>query len=568
MASGYRNIRAIVELIDRASAPARRIGRAFSAMAAGPRRALMSMKRFAESTGITRVASRVKMLGQSALTAFGHLRSLLAPLAGIAGFASAGGIAGIVNTFASQGDRIAKTARLLGLTAEEYQELVYWADRAGVEQNLFDKSTQKLNYALSRAAGGDKNLSSLFRHLGIDVKDANGHVRTAADVLPELADGFERNTNAATKNSMAMALFGEEGIKMITAMEGGAKNLAALRKEAQRFGLISEEQAKKAEELSDEFTNTSKATQGLWLSIGARLAPSIIPMLRLFQDWIVANRTIISQRVAEVVRGLAEAMRQFDWAGFGRQVMSILRGIGGVVDIIGGWRNAIIFFIALLNAQLIVSLVSLGGQLIVLGGTILGVSANLGVLAAAGVARAAGSLALMLPQLGLVTAATWAWTAALLANPITWVVVVIGALIAAGVALYKNWDTVKEKLGQAWDWIAEKGKWLMGKLKPVIDALKFAAKWSPVGIAARAGSAVYNAVSGSEEEGATRPQRRGRAGIAARAAAADRGRVDVNGRVTTRVEFVNTPPGTQVRTRSEGIAAPEVDVGHAMQGDF
>lgn len=39
---------------------------------------------------------------------------------------------------------------------------------------------------------------------------------------------------------------------------------------------------------------------------------------------------------------------------------------------------------------------------------------------------------------------------AMLANPISLVVVAIAALIAAGVALYMNWDTVKEKAGQLW----------------------------------------------------------------------------------------------------------------------
>lgn len=39
-------------------------------------------------------------------------------------------------------------------------------------------------------------------------------------------------------------------------------------------------------------------------------------------------------------------------------------------------------------------------------------------------------------------ASVWSFTAALLANPITWVVIGIVALIAALIALYKNWDTV------------------------------------------------------------------------------------------------------------------------------
>jgi len=54
----------------------------------------------------------------------------------------------------------------------------------------------------------------------------------------------------------------------------------------------------------------------------------------------------------------------------------------------------------------------------------------------------------------IVTAAQWAWNAALTANPIGIIVVAIGALIAAGVLLVKNWDTVKAALVDAFNAIA------------------------------------------------------------------------------------------------------------------
>lgn len=54
----------------------------------------------------------------------------------------------------------------------------------------------------------------------------------------------------------------------------------------------------------------------------------------------------------------------------------------------------------------------------------------------------AGTLAATLAQMGLNTA--------MLLNPITWIIAGIAALIAIGVLLYRNWDTVKEKAGQLW----------------------------------------------------------------------------------------------------------------------
>lgn len=49
-----------------------------------------------------------------------------------------------------------------------------------------------------------------------------------------------------------------------------------------------------------------------------------------------------------------------------------------------------------------------------------------------------------------ITVATWAMNTALLANPITWIVLAVIALIAAIVLLIMNWDTVVKFLGDTW----------------------------------------------------------------------------------------------------------------------
>lgn len=58
--------------------------------------------------------------------------------------------------------------------------------------------------------------------------------------------------------------------------------------------------------------------------------------------------------------------------------------------------------------------------------------------------------------------AIWSFTSALLANPITWVVVGIAALIAIIVLLVKHWDWVKEAAGNTVRWIRDRWNDLMG----------------------------------------------------------------------------------------------------------
>jgi hypothetical protein len=74
--------------------------------------------------------------------------------------------------------------------------------------------------------------------------------------------------------------------------------------------------------------------------------------------------------------------------------------------------------------------------------------------------------------IGLVTGAQWAWNVAMDANPIGLIIIAIGALVAAGVYLYRNWDTVKEKFAGIWQGISNAAtvaiNFIIGKLNGFI----------------------------------------------------------------------------------------------------
>lgn len=94
---------------------------------------------------------------------------------------------------------------------------------------------------------------------------------------------------------------------------------------------------------------------------------------------------------------------------------------------------------------------------------ITGVSAAIGAFNTLLAAYRAGTM--------LATAAQMGFNVALLSNPITWVVVAIGALIAIGVLLWQNWDVVKLKAGELWEKTKEVFSgiydWGMEKIQPV-----------------------------------------------------------------------------------------------------
>lgn len=87
---------------------------------------------------------------------------------------------------------------------------------------------------------------------------------------------------------------------------------------------------------------------------------------------------------------------------------------------------------------------------------------------------------ILIPLVGGLTAAVTAATIAtralngalaVLTSPITLVVLAIAALVAAGIALWRNWDTVKEKAAQLGDYLGEKWEWIKTSGKNAVDGI-------------------------------------------------------------------------------------------------
>lgn len=99
---------------------------------------------------------------------------------------------------------------------------------------------------------------------------------------------------------------------------------------------------------------------------------------------------------------------------------------------------------------------------------------NTAVMAANKIGMAASAIAT-----GAVTAATtaataaqWALNAAFIATPIGWIVLGLGALVAASVALYQNWDTVKAKASELWAKATEVFTGIKDSIVGAFDAAK------------------------------------------------------------------------------------------------
>lgn len=151
-------------------------------------------------------------------------------------------------------DSMIKAARSAGVTSAAFSSLSYAAGLSGVNTETLTKSLVKLQ-------NPSKTASETFEDLGIKARDSSGKMKDQSKLLEELAGKFEGIQDPAIKSQAAVRLFGEEGIKMVSMLEGGAKALADARKEAEEFGQVVSEKAGKNAELFND--NLSKITMGM-----------------------------------------------------------------------------------------------------------------------------------------------------------------------------------------------------------------------------------------------------------------------------------------------------------------
>lgn len=358
--------------------------------------------------------------------------------AGAVGFS----LSQMMSKFLSVGDGIDKASIRIGVSAERLQSLRYAANLSGASAETLDKSMAKLNENIAKAASGkNEELASLFKKLGISLKDANGNLRNAADVMPEFADAIKRNTDAGLRARMAIAAFGKSGQDLIPMLEGGSGALQEMEDRAHRLGLVmSGDDVKAAAALGDRFSELGMVFDSFGNTLSAKIAPVLTPIIDELVEFIAKNKEAFAGRVSQAVAQFAQAIKRIDFQAIADGCMKAFDAIGRVFDAIGGFETVLKAIGAILAGKVILGLASFSGSLLTLGVSF----AKLIPL----VVKVGASFAGMLGPIGLIVAAVG--TAA--------------ALIIA------NWDSIGPKVKAVWEkisgWASEK----MQEIKAVFSA--------------------------------------------------------------------------------------------------
>lgn len=383
------------------------------------------------------------------------------PFAGIV--ASLGmGVKEAVTGFAAAGDAVDKMAARVGLSAETLQEWSFAAKHAGASPEALENGLKDLSKHMAEIASGSDTTSSaatLFKALGIAVKDAGGKIRPVAEVFEEFADAIKRNEDPALRTRMAMAALGEGGRSLIPMMSAGSEGLREMSKQARDLGLVmSSEDVTAAANLTDHLDDMRAVFGSIGTTIGAKLAPVVVRLADQFRDLVAANREAFSARFAAVATQFAESFSRIDFQGIANAVLTVADVSIRAFNAVGGFNTVLYGMGALMAGKAVTSVITFGSNLLTLGRTMWGLATA---------ARTVGiAMAGALGPVGLVITGVAAAAAVVAANwDSIWPVVKAGASACANWVsgawqsmahgLTGVWQAVKAGFAGAWNFVTD-----------------------------------------------------------------------------------------------------------------
>jgi hypothetical protein len=195
-----------------------------------------SLKRI-ESAG-ERASGGLKGLGRQAELLRTGIRTLGGALAGVA---TVGGLAALVDRSISAADAIGETASKIGVGVEALQELRYATSLAGVQQQTLDMALQRFVRRVAEAANGTGEAKDALAQLGIALRDQSGNLRRSEDLLGDVADAFTRIEDPGERVRLAFKLFDSEGVALVNLLQEGSGALEATRERARSLGIVLDE---------------------------------------------------------------------------------------------------------------------------------------------------------------------------------------------------------------------------------------------------------------------------------------------------------------------------------------
>lgn len=357
--------------------------------------------------------------------------------------------------------RYGALGKVAGLTEQQIAAFAASTVAAGAAPETAATGIKAFMRALGKGGSMSKRQGEAFENVGLDpMKLQKDLQKDAPAAIISTLETIQKKLPKDKWNEYLSVMFGEEAAvavgPMMANLEGLKKNFEMVGDSSKTSGSMLKEFESRSATTSNALTLAKNAAMYAARAVGAPLleplkgvATQFVAVAQSAGQWVEKNKPLVMQilKVAGVVVGAVTAFHalRLAFAFVASPLVSLYKG-----------------FLLLSKGYTLISSGALKAK---------------AVMIAQSIASKASA------------AAQWLLNTSMLGCPIIWLIAGLAALVAAGILLWKNWDTVKAKCVQLWAMFSEKFPNLAAVAKGAFNLVVAAGKWLWSGLVA-----VFNAI--------------------------------------------------------------------------
>jgi phage-related protein len=333
--------------------------------------------------------------------------------------ATGGGLFALADNAVQAGDAVYELSEKMHLPTDQAALLSRELSFTDTDSQSFIGTMTKLDKAVESAGTKGNATTDAMKQFGLTLTDGNGKLLPMNQQLASLAAAYQKASDNGNDEAFTAQLLGSRGVAL-TGILSDYNDVAAEAGKVKSIGIDPEQ----AHQVSLEMETLKDQIGAIGTTVGSAVLPVVLAAIPPIQSGLA---------------GIAEEIKSHQ-----AQIQSFASIIGGVLGTVATAVEGVFNFIAS-NGPLVLGVIGgIAGAMVLYNGVMLVANTITTItngLAAISAARTAFSTGATLAQVAATETATGAQIGlnmALLANPITWIIVGIVALVAAVILLFNN----------------------------------------------------------------------------------------------------------------------------------
>lgn len=196
------------------------------------------------------------------------------------------GLANFTHAIVESSQEISTLAARANVSTTALQQMAAALAPLGLNLEGTSKTLEELNIKIGESAqGGD--IAKTFRDLNVEVRDANGQLRSGQEVFLEVTDAIAGMGSAAERTATLNKLMGEEGRRLAPALAGGTNGLRSMMGAMEGLEGITPDVIQDSQRLAQQWGILDLGVTSLKNSLARELIP---PLIKLTQGVVKLTR--------------------------------------------------------------------------------------------------------------------------------------------------------------------------------------------------------------------------------------------------------------------------------------